>query len=512
MRLPTFLLRAGLLLQIGSGQVLGTDAHLLRHSQDHIDCPSGSRIQRELGPRLSGAASILAPSSPGWHQALVRATSPRINPAFVTSVEPATEQDVQETIKYSNHIGVPFLAVTGTHGWPTTLNDVQGGIQINMRRMNHIELNRDGKTATVGGGVMQHEIVRSLSEQGKMAVTGLCECVSVAGPLLGGGHSMLQGRRGFAADNLASARLVLANGSAVTVSAESSPDLFWAIRGAGHNFGIVTSLEVDVYDVEKTWTMIVLTFTQDKLEIYFSTWNRLEAEHTDVGLLVLNGIFARNPVLDSDHPLVNLQIFYEGENDVADKYTSAFFALGPVLNTTVKDIKYGDLYDVGGFGLTSPVCRKNENILGYPNSLDRWDPDAMRAGFDVFSDLTAPEKFATSAWLLESYGRKAVAAVPAAENAVAPEERSLHLLSSPILWWAGDDEQDRERAELYGKRMQEAVRRGNPALPHTYLNYAVGHEELPEVYGRDVARLAKLKRLKKMYDPNNRFGFYAPIR
>jgi len=112
---------------------------------------------------------------------------------------------------------------------------------------------------------------------------------------------MLQGRHGFSADNLVSARLVLANGSAVTASAGCNPDLFWAIRGAGHNFGIVTSLEVKLYDARGKWTMIVFTFTQDKLERFFNTWNQLEVEHHDQGSLILNGVFVRNPAVDVHH-------------------------------------------------------------------------------------------------------------------------------------------------------------------------------------------------------------------
>ena len=72
-----------------------------------------------------------------------------------------------------------------------------------------------------------------------IAVHGVCECVGYTAVLLGGGHGILQGRYGLIADQLVSARMVLANGSAVTVSADSHPELFWAIRGAGHNFGIV---------------------------------------------------------------------------------------------------------------------------------------------------------------------------------------------------------------------------------------------------------------------------------
>lgn len=130
-------------------------------------------------------------------------------------------------------------------------------------------------------------------------MTGLCECVSAIGPLLGGGHSMLQSQYGFSADNLVSARVVLADGTAVTASASENNDLFWALRGAGHNFGIVTSFDVEVSDVAQNgWTQTAFTFSGDKLETFLETWNQLEEEHEDPGLLVLNGFMMRDPTVD----------------------------------------------------------------------------------------------------------------------------------------------------------------------------------------------------------------------
>jgi len=194
---------------------------------------------------------------------------------------------------------------------------------------------------------------------------------------------------------------------------------------------------------------------------------------------------------------------------VVSKYESAFLALGPVFNTTVPNIEYQHLYEVAGIDIAGPSCRKDNNLSGFPSSFARWDSAAMRAGFGLFSELTADERFATSAWILESYGRNGVAAVPAGENAIAPEERSLHLLNSPLLWWVGDDEAARKKAITYGERIRKAVRRDSS---HAYVNYAVGGEELGDVYGRDGERLKRLRGLKKLYDPHNRFGYYMPIR
>lgn len=76
-------------------------------------------------------------------------------------------------------------------------------------------------------------MVQAMYKLGKQAVSGLCECTSIIGPLMGGGHSALQGFHGFVSDNILSARVILADGSAVTASDEDNCDLFWALRGAG---------------------------------------------------------------------------------------------------------------------------------------------------------------------------------------------------------------------------------------------------------------------------------------
>ena len=132
-------------------------------------------------------------------------------------------------------------------------------------------------------------------------MTGLCECVSVAGPLLGGGHSLLQARHGFALDNLISADVVLANGTAVTASSDTNPDLFWALKGAGHNFGIVTSMQLKVYDIQSNWNVNVFIFTNDKLETVLKIVNQIDCDPNRPTNLVLEGVVTRIPNVDPEN-------------------------------------------------------------------------------------------------------------------------------------------------------------------------------------------------------------------
>lgn len=118
--------------------------------------------------------------------------------------------------------------------------------------------------------------------------------------MLGGGHSLLQGQHGYSVDGLVSARVVLASGEIVEASRTKNEDLFWALQGAGHNFGIVTSLEMKAYDVPSEWTVYTLMYSSDKVEALFSLVNEIE----DLGVqrpakLALTGLFIRIPAVDS---------------------------------------------------------------------------------------------------------------------------------------------------------------------------------------------------------------------
>ncbi|KAK4541282.1 hypothetical protein LTR36_008198 [Oleoguttula mirabilis] len=470
-------------------------------------------IAADLGPGLSTNATIVLPGNSSFEALEIRSSSPRIQPTFTAIVEVATEEDIQQTIRYADRCDIPFLAVAGGHGWQSTINNANGAIQINMRKMQQIELESSGTLVRIGGGVLQRHLTQTLYSLGKQAVTGLCECTSIIGPLLGGGHSVLQGFHGFVSDNLLSARVVLANGTAVTASATEHPDLFWALRGAGHNFGIVASFEVKAYDLPKTnWTIVSIVYTQDKLEEFIDALNEVDNEGDHVPELVLAGAITRIAAFDTVYPVVAYQLSYLGTADEVEPYVARFRQAGPISVTTAENVAYNDYYIATSNGYNQTTCEEDNNISGYAISLRKYNKAAVRQTFGYFSNLTADARYNTSVWLLESYGSRGVWAQNYSATAVAPAERNLPVLTVPITWWAGNSTEAREKAETYGKLMRAALAAGDQetsSTSHVYLNYAIGDESREQVYGAEP--LPRLQALKKRYDPANKFGFYMPL-
>lgn len=133
----------------------------------------------------------------------------------------------------------------------------------------------------------------SVIDAGLMIIgTGSCACVGVMGPGLGGGHGRYQGFYGLIIDGLISMNVVLANGSAITVSNTSYPDLWWAMRGAGHNFGIVTSFHAEIHKrTVDEWYISEFVFTQDQLESVFEVLNSQQQNGGQPKELMNYGVF-----------------------------------------------------------------------------------------------------------------------------------------------------------------------------------------------------------------------------
>ena len=163
--------------------------------------------------------------------------------AFCTSAE-----DVAAAIRFARDRDLTLAVRGGGHNGGG-LASVDDGVVIDLSPLKEVSVDPATRTVRVGGGCVWGEVDAATGPHNLAVPTGIISSTGVGGLTLGGGHGYLSRRHGLTVDNLLSAKMVLADGSQVTASADENPDLFWAIRGGGGNFGVVTSFVFRLHEV-----------------------------------------------------------------------------------------------------------------------------------------------------------------------------------------------------------------------------------------------------------------------
>jgi len=202
-----------------------------------------STAVRDLHDALKG--KVLLPGDLGYTQArqIWNGAVDRTPAAFARC---ETREDVQAAIATARAHGVPLSVRGGGYDWAgRSLR--RDGFVIDLSAMRHVSVDPAEQIATVGGGATAADVTSAAAPHGLVAVTGTTGGIGMVGLTLAGGYGPLSGRYGLALDNLLSAEIVLANGQIVTASATENSELFWALRGGGGNFGVVTSMRVRLH-------------------------------------------------------------------------------------------------------------------------------------------------------------------------------------------------------------------------------------------------------------------------
>jgi hypothetical protein len=418
------------------------------------------------------------------------------SPGAIVNV--ATEQDVVATVKYCVDNQIPFLAQNGGHGWSSTLNLYSNGVLINLAGLNAVTFNNGSTEVTLQGGALIKDVIDAAYANNAQVLTGNCDCVGALGAGLGGGYGNLLGLHGFSIDNMLSLNVVLANGSLVTVT-PAAKDLWWALRGAGPNFGIVTSAVMRAYPVPQAestaWTGGLL-FTEDKIEA-------LAQAIQDLTLQPKMNIFMYYLTLGppSYTPTVLVTPFYYGSEAEGKEAFQSIYNIGPYEDTTAETI-YPE-WNAGAAGF----CVKGGRKPTYSAGFQLMVPGVWRAIWNEFITFLKFPGTGSTTILLEVYSLQYAQSIDPSTAAFG--NRNIRFNAAVIPWY--NNASLDPVAQLFGSTIR-ALWRSVSQLPEprTYVNFAHGDESNANVYS--PGNVERLRQVKRQYDPKNIFNHWFDIR
>lgn len=295
-------------------------------------------------------------------------------------------------VRFCNKNHITFLAQNGGSGWSSSLNLGPDGVIINLHGLNQVKFNSARTQATIGGGTIISEAIEAAYNSNAQLTTGNCNCVGVLGAILGGGYGNLMGLTSFGIDRLLSLNYVNADGNLATVTPNQT-DLWWALRGAGPNFGIVTSAVVKstyVAQAESTAWLGSLIFTQDKLESVVSAINDLYIEPR-------MNVFLYFVVSESKPAILVTPFYYGNDTATARKKFSSILDIGPTEDTTAVT-PYNHWNDGA-----EAFCIRGGRKPTYGAGMQQLIPSAWRAVWNEFVNFTSNPGTEQTIILMEAY-------------------------------------------------------------------------------------------------------------
>jgi FAD/FMN-containing dehydrogenase len=397
--------------------------------------------------------------------------------------------DVVAAVGYATARKLAVAVLTTGHG-PAVPAD--GHVLINTRRMGGVQLDPAARTARVGGGVRWSQVLPRTAPHGLAPLNGSSPNVGVVGYTLGGGVGPLGRSHGFAADRVRQIDLVTAEGQLRRVTADTEPELFWAVRGGKGNFGVVVGLEFELVPVSRLYgggLFFPAEATADVLHTYRQWARTMPVEMASSVLLV-----QMPPIPEVPEPLrgryvANVRLAYTGSAKIGERLVEPLRAIGPRLLDTLGELPYTD---VGGIynDPTEPTAAYDSNV-----ALRTLDADTV----DTILSLAGPESGSSLVVELRQLGG-AYARQPSIPSAVGGRDAEYVLFAASLVQ-AGQEDAVRAAHERVRAQLRPWATGG---MVYNFCGVGdadperVRHAFTPSDYGR-------LARAKATYDPDNTF-------
>jgi FAD/FMN-containing dehydrogenase len=429
------------------------------------------------------SGSVLLPGDAGYDDAR-RVHNGMIDrrPALIVRCRSAS--DVAAAIRFARAAGAEISVRGGGHN-VGGLAVADGAVMIDLAEMKSATVDPEARIVAAQGGMTWGELNAATAEHGLAVTGGAISTTGIAGLTLGGGLGWLMAKYGLASDNVVAIELVTAEGEILDVRADSHPDLFWALRGGGGNFGVATTFTYELHPLTMiTGGLIIhpVDVAPDLLRFYRDAVSDISDDLTVFAAMV-------HAPDGSGAKLTGFAVFHAGDPEQAERDLEPFKSWGSPVMTEVGPMPYpvmntllDEAYPAGSF---------NYWMSSFTSGL----PDGL---IDSMVDRFASVPSAMSGLLLEHF-HGAVTRVGVTDSAVPHREEGWNLLI-PSVWIdpAATEENIRWTKESHAAFSEHLVER-------RWLNYLTddqGESAVRAAYGPNWDRLVEVKR---RYDPDNVF-------
>ena len=414
----------------------------------------------------------------GYQQSIKRWSAAAVKPAGVAIV-PTTAEEISKVIKYAAQNGIDVAVKGGGHS-TAGVSSTDGGLLFDLDKMRGVKVDAEKKLFYVQGGANWGDVDEVGVQHGLATVGGTVSDTGVGGLALGGGYGWLSGTRGLTADCMVECTIVLASGEIATVSDKQNSDLFWALRGAGQNFGIVTEFVLQAFDQAKeVWAgMLMYPATPENIKKATEATNAAFAPDAN-GKCRVNGLGAGGLGFASPPPaqgalMVLATIIWFGSPEAGKETFKEFFDLGPVVNT-IDMIPYPKINT-----LLAPPYGLRASMKGAAYTLPI-RPDFAQEMFTEYEKfMTSSDDFGVSLLLWELFDPTKVA--ESTVGAFANRGTHMNGMICPIWTKPENDQQCRAWARMMNQHFKkELERKGRETGPSGEVATVVGRKKATQV-------------------------------
>ncbi|KAF2832646.1 FAD-binding domain-containing protein [Ophiobolus disseminans] len=425
-------------------------------------------------------------------------------PTFALYTRPATAADVRIIVRTATQYQAPLLAIGGSHGFSSTLGKLDDGIALDLSALKQVKVDTSANTVIVGGSVTFGELLAPVAAAGREIQTGLLPCVGAVGATLGGGIGRYAGLHGLVLDALQSVRLVTATGDLVTVSRTSNPELFWGLRGAGFNFGIVVEAVYAVYPVTAPQVMnadFLIPLSQSAAVVrFFKLYeSKMPAELSIVAAVANSPQFGGAAIL--------LNIVYVGALEVGSTYIQSLLDTTKPTLHNVTSIPWDQVSTKSFFASATSSCVRGANRNVYGAGVRNIDVPTFDDFFaKIGSFYQQYPGAAGTVFFIERFATQAVQVVSDDTTAYPHRDINTHLLFN----YAYEDPSLESDVNKFAKELRQSFDSASGFdTPKVYVNYGHGDESQETLFGQ--RKLTRLRALKKRFDSRGVFSFYHPL-